>query len=230
MIPALIHRRGYAARQTDITMSRSQRCAGSASMRGCHVADIMNPGIGTESSKLSRPDVASWSLPRLLPRHERGTSATKSDWRAIRIASGYPGTTTSIALTRPSFSKASSTDSMTFPSRDATTWLQAAYRSGVTPGSVKRGCPARATPTSLSWNRNWVRISGADVPSTPISRSISPSRSGRASLSGLGAKRRRIRGAARLMAATTGAERNSMNPSLTRMVNVSSSEATKSQP
>ena len=72
----------------------------------------------------------------------------------------------------------------------------------------------------LSWNRNWVRISGAEVPSTPISRSIGPSRSGRASLSGLAAKRRRTRGAAAVTAATTGAGRNSRNASLARMVKV----------
>ena len=148
--PPQLHWRGYAVRHTDITASRSQRCAGSASTRGCHIADILNSAVGTGSSKLSRPDVVAWSLARLLPRHERGTSAIKSEWRAIRIASGYPGTTTGIARRRPRFSNASSTGSMTSPSRDATTWLQAAYRSSVTPVPARSGCPIRATPTSLS--------------------------------------------------------------------------------
>ena len=51
---------------------------------------------------------------------------------------------------------------------------------------------------------NRVRISGADAPRTPISRSMCPSRSGRASLSGLGAKRSRTFGATSVTAATKG--------------------------
>jgi hypothetical protein len=53
-----LHRRGYAARHTDITASRSQRCAGSSSTRGCHVADILISGVRTGSLKLCRPTLA----------------------------------------------------------------------------------------------------------------------------------------------------------------------------
>lgn len=49
---------GYACWQTEITVLRSQRWAGSASTRGCHIADTLNRGRGTGSSKCSRPDIA----------------------------------------------------------------------------------------------------------------------------------------------------------------------------
>ena len=45
----------------------------------------------TGTSKLSTPNLTAWSLEKGLPRHERGTRATKSDSRAIRIASGECG-------------------------------------------------------------------------------------------------------------------------------------------
>jgi hypothetical protein len=45
-------RRGLAVRHTETTVSRSQRCAGSASIRGCHIAEIAISGLRTGSSKL----------------------------------------------------------------------------------------------------------------------------------------------------------------------------------
>jgi hypothetical protein len=44
--------RGFAVRHTETTISRSQRCAGSASTRGCHIAEITISGVRTGSSKL----------------------------------------------------------------------------------------------------------------------------------------------------------------------------------
>ncbi len=45
-------RRAFAVRHTETTVSRSQRCAGSASNRGCHIAEITISGVRTGSSKL----------------------------------------------------------------------------------------------------------------------------------------------------------------------------------
>lgn len=78
---------GAATRHTAITTTRSQRCAGSASMRGCHMAEIAISGVRTGSSKAARPSVTGSALPR----QDRGTSAIRSDRRAIRIASGKAG-------------------------------------------------------------------------------------------------------------------------------------------
>ena len=38
-------RREFAARHTETTVSRSQRCAGSASSRGCHIAETTISGV-----------------------------------------------------------------------------------------------------------------------------------------------------------------------------------------
>ena len=57
-------------------------------MRGCHIAEITISVVRTGSSNVARPSVSGSALLS----EERGTSATKSDRRAMRIASRKPGT------------------------------------------------------------------------------------------------------------------------------------------
>ena len=51
-------RRGKVARHTEIMISRNQRCAGSASKRGCHIADTAIAGVRTGSSNHRSPAIA----------------------------------------------------------------------------------------------------------------------------------------------------------------------------
>jgi len=115
-----LHRGGAAAWHTATTVSRSHLWAGSASIRGCHIAEIAIGGVRTGRSKPTRPSPVGSALVGLA-RPERGTSATKSVSRAMRIASGKPGTTATISRLSPSSSSASSTGPVNFPLRDATT-------------------------------------------------------------------------------------------------------------
>ena len=57
-------------------------------MRGCQSAEIAISGVATSSLELSRPAMLAVSRARRLSSQERGTSAIRSEWRAIRIASG----------------------------------------------------------------------------------------------------------------------------------------------
>jgi hypothetical protein len=95
--------------------------------------------------------------------------------------------TKSTARFSPSAAKASATGPVKSPLGDATTSLQATYRSGVTPAPAgrRKRIPTRAKPRNPSRKKARVHISGADASATPISRSINPSRSGCASVSGL---------------------------------------------
>ena len=52
------------------------------------MAEIMKAGVGNGISNRARPELISWPLAGLLPKQDRGTSVTRSDWLAIRIASG----------------------------------------------------------------------------------------------------------------------------------------------
>jgi hypothetical protein len=102
-------RGGLAAWQTAIAIPQSQRCARSASMRGCHIADTTISGVRTGRSKPARPCPIGSGFDGMSPRHERGMSATKSVLRAMRIASGKPGTTATTSRLSPSSCSASST-------------------------------------------------------------------------------------------------------------------------
>jgi hypothetical protein len=141
------------ARHKAVTRLRSQRWAGSASMRGCHIAGITISGVRTGSSKVARPSICVSGLPR----EERGTSAIKSERRGMRIVSGKPGTTATTSRLSPNSARASSTGPVNAPLRDATTCRQAAYRSAET-GPVSKGCPARARARrARATDRPWRR-------------------------------------------------------------------------
>ncbi len=150
-------------RQTEITVSRSQRCARVGVHTGMPHRRYREPRRRDREFEAVEPRKRVVVVPEAIA--EAGTRDERDQVRVARDPhrvgiSGHdddhcpPQAERSPTRHRPGW--------MTLPSRDATTWSQAAYRSGVTASPSNSGCPARATPTSLSWNRNWVRISGAD--------------------------------------------------------------------
>ena len=86
------------------------------------------------------------------------------------------------------------------------------------------GCPARTTPMKRSRNNACARTSGPVVfPTTPVSRSTLPSRSGALSLFGFCTKRSRTPGASSPTRAIRSGPKLSTKPSLVRSVNVRTS-------
>lgn len=109
----------YTAWHVEMMISLSLRWTGSASMRGCQSADILK--VATGDGRLKLPRVEQPFAEAGSTRQDPGTIAISSDWRAILIASGYPGTTTVTFRFKSMRSSAPVSDLIAPPSCDATT-------------------------------------------------------------------------------------------------------------
>ena len=97
--------------QTSRTHPRSQRCAVSASSRGCQSKATVNSGRGTGSGKLCMPS-------RRFPVCRSGTLAIRSEPRASASAVAKPPTIVTSFRSSPNVFKASSIGPLSCPSRE----------------------------------------------------------------------------------------------------------------
>ncbi len=193
------------------THSRSQRWAGSASARGCQNSETVMGAMATGSAKQCMPvrSAAVW---------RSGTLATSSAPRARPTAAEKPPTVATTLRASPSAASASSTGPLSCARRATSTCRPPAYRAGVI-SPWHSGCPGRTTPTKRSTNRARMCNSGPVAwPTTPVSRSTVPLRSGALSLSSRGTKRSCTPGASWPMRASNAGPKPSTKPSLVRSV------------
>ena len=98
---------------------RNQRCAGSASIRGCQSMETVISGVGNGRAKHSIPS-------QRFPTCRFGTVATKSEARARASATEKPPTTVMISRSNPSRFNASSITPLLSPLRETRTCFSAA--------------------------------------------------------------------------------------------------------
>jgi hypothetical protein len=101
----------YYLEQISRTTPRSQRCAGSASNRGCQSNDTVNSGVVTGRAKLCIPA-------RKIPVWRSGTVAIKSEARASASAVEKPPTMVTSSRSSPNGFKASSIGPNSSPRRE----------------------------------------------------------------------------------------------------------------
>ena len=139
------------AEHTSRTWPRSQRCAGSASIRGCQSNETVTSGVETGRGN---PCI----LARRFPVCRSGTFAIRSEPRARASAVEKPPTITAISRSSPSVSKAASIGPRSRPRRETLLCL---------PGQVPDGiefsddpmCPSARAPM-----RSRSRVGAADTP------------------------------------------------------------------
>ncbi len=110
--------------QTSRTQSRSQRCAGSASRRGCQSMEMVTSTVVTGSGKLNMPARAPCEC-------RSGTLAIRSEARAMASAAEKPETMHTTVRCSPSWFKASSIGPLSRPRLETLMWRPTAKRSGV---------------------------------------------------------------------------------------------------
>src|SRR5471030_480191 len=98
------------SQQVASTKPRSQRCAGSASSRGCHICETVIASVRTGSGKLLTAAARDFVLFLCVAlKNELVTSATRSDALATAKAARKLGTTATTVRERPRAANASST-------------------------------------------------------------------------------------------------------------------------